>query len=69
MSSDQSPDFKPPDFTRLDDSALLSIRARMRAELGLLPPNSPALAALTRAYDASTEEITDRARRAWTRDM
>lgn len=61
MSSDQ-----PPDFTGLDDSALLSMRARMRTELSLLPPSSPALAALTRAYDASTEEVTDRARQAWT---
>jgi len=62
MSSDQT-----PDFTRLDDSALLSMRARMRAELELLPENSAARAALIRVYDVSTEEVTDRARKAWTR--
>jgi hypothetical protein len=54
-----------PDFTELDDSALLSLRARMREELAELPPHSSALAALTCVYDASTEEITERARRAW----
>jgi hypothetical protein len=32
------------DFTRLDDSALLSMRAEMRAELERLPPASPATA-------------------------
>jgi hypothetical protein len=62
MSSDQL-----PDFTRLDDSALLSMRARMRAELERLPPNSAARTALISVYDASTEEVTDRARKAWTR--
>jgi hypothetical protein len=56
---------QPPDFTRLDDSALLDLRARMRAELAELPPNSPELAALTLVYDASTEEVTERARKAW----
>jgi hypothetical protein len=57
-----------PDFTELDDSALLSLRARMREELAELPPHSPELAALTCVYDASTEEITERARRAWAKD-
>jgi hypothetical protein len=58
---------EPPDFTTLDDSALLSLRARMRAELEELPANSAARTALLRIYDASTEEVTDRARKAWTR--
>jgi hypothetical protein len=62
MSSDQL-----PDFTRLDDSALLSMRARMRAELEQLPPNSAARTALIRVYDVSTEEVTERARKAWTK--
>jgi hypothetical protein len=61
MSSDQL-----PDFTKIDDSALLNMRARMREELDQLPENSAARAALIRVYDASTEEVTDRARRAWT---
>ena len=55
------------DFARLDDSALLSRRAEMRAELERLPPASPAHAALTAVYDKSTEEIDVRARRAWAR--
>jgi hypothetical protein len=58
---------QPPDFTRLDDTALLSMRARMRAELERLPENSAARAALIRVYDASTEEVTERARKAWAR--
>jgi hypothetical protein len=32
---------QPADFIRLDDSALLSRRAEMRAELERLPPASP----------------------------
>lgn len=55
------------DFTRLDDSALLTWRAEMRAELERLPPASPDHAALSALYDQSTEEINDRARRAWSR--
>jgi hypothetical protein len=55
------------DFTQMDDSALLSMRAEMRAELERLPPASPAHAALTALYDKTTEEVDDRARRAWTR--
>jgi hypothetical protein len=55
-----------PDFTQLDDSALISRRAEMRAELERLPPHSAGRDALSRAYDASTEEIDDRARKAWT---
>jgi hypothetical protein len=53
------------DFTKLDDSALLSRRAEMRAELERLPPASPAHTALTAVYDKSTQEVDVRARRAW----
>ena len=52
------------DFAKLDDSALLSRRAEMRAELERLPPASPAHTAL---YDTSTQEVDVRARRAWAR--
>jgi hypothetical protein len=55
------------DLTRLDDSALISMRAEMRAELERLPPASPDHAALTALYDKTTEEVDDRARRAWAR--
>jgi len=55
------------DFTLLDDSALLSLRAEMRAELERLPPESPGHTALTALYDKTTEEVDNRARRAWTR--
>jgi hypothetical protein len=55
------------DFTILDDSALLSRRAEMRAELERLPPASPGHAALAALYDRSTHEVNDRARRAWSR--
>jgi hypothetical protein len=53
------------DFRTLDDDALLSSRARMRAELERLPPESPIHTALTALYDQSTQEVDDRARRAW----
>jgi hypothetical protein len=56
----------PPDFTRMDDSALLRARAEMRAELERLPPRSADHAALIRLYDLSTTEIDERARQAWT---
>ena len=55
------------DFTQMDDSALLSMRAEMRAELERLPPASPDHAALTALYDRTTEEVDGRARRAWAR--
>ena len=55
------------DFTRMDDSALLAKRAEMRAELERLPPGSFDHAVLTALYDKTTEEVDDRARRAWTR--
>jgi hypothetical protein len=53
------------DFTRIDDSALLSRRAEMRAELEQLPPGSPDHAVLSAIYDRSTVEIDNRARKAW----
>jgi hypothetical protein len=52
------------DFTRLDDSALLSRRAEMRAELERLPPGSAGHATL---YNKSTEEVNVRAAKAWAR--
>jgi hypothetical protein len=55
------------DFALMDDSALLSWRAETRAQLERLPPDSPGHAALTARYDESTEEVTDRAREAWSR--
>jgi hypothetical protein len=55
------------DLTRLDDSALISMRAEMRAALERLPPASPDHAALTARYEQTTEEVDDRARRAWAR--
>jgi len=54
------------DFTTLDDTALLSRRAQMRAELERIGPGVPGHAALTALYDQSTGEVTERARRAWT---
>ena len=55
------------DFALMDDSALLSWRTQTRAELERLPPGSPGHTALTARYDESTEEVTDRAREAWSR--
>jgi hypothetical protein len=43
------------------------MRAGMRAELERLPPASPGHATLAALYDKTTEEVDDRARRAWTR--
>jgi hypothetical protein len=54
-------------FAQLDDSALLSWRAAARAELERLQPASREHAALAALYDKSTEEVNDRARRAWAR--
>lgn len=53
------------DFAGLDDSALLTIRAQMRAELERLPPHSPGHAELSARYDLSTLQVNDRARQAW----
>jgi hypothetical protein len=55
------------DFTLLDDSALISRRAELRAELERLVPGSPGHTELTALYERSTEEIDDRARQAWSR--
>jgi hypothetical protein len=55
------------EFTRLDDSALLSRRAEMRTELERLPLASPGRAALTALYDKSTQEVNARATQAWAR--
>jgi hypothetical protein len=55
------------DFTRLDDSALLTWRAETRDKLEQLPPGSPAYATLSALYDRSTTEVTERARVAWSR--
>lgn len=56
-----------PDFTRLDDTALLRTREQMRAELQRLPLHSVTYAALAARYDASLDELVERARKAWTR--
>ena len=53
------------DFAKLDDSALLALRAQMRTRLERLAPHSVAHAELSARYDLSTQEIDDRARRAW----
>ena len=55
------------DFSRLDDTALLSWRAEARTELERLPPGSLGHAVLTARYDRSTAEVNERARRAWSR--
>jgi hypothetical protein len=52
------------DFTLLDDSALISKRAQLRAELERLTPGSPGRAALAVPYERSTKEIDGRARQA-----
>lgn len=56
---------KTIEFANLDDSALLATRARMRAKLERLAPHSIAYAELSARYDLSTQEIDDRARKAW----
>jgi hypothetical protein len=55
------------EFTQLDDSALLSRRAEMRAELERLPPGSVDRALLAARYDQSTAEVNVRAAEAWAR--
>jgi hypothetical protein len=54
-----------PDFTQLDDSALIGLREQMRGELKRLPPRSPGHAELAARYDLTTAEINNRARAAW----
>jgi hypothetical protein len=58
-----------PDFSQLDDSALISMREEMRGELERLPPRSSDHAELAERYDLTTAEINDRARAAWTRPI
>lgn len=55
------------EFPRLDDSALLNWRAEARAELERLQPASLEHARLAALYDESTEEVNERARKAWAR--
>jgi hypothetical protein len=55
----------PDDFAQLDDSALLTWRAEARAELERLPPRSDSREALSALYDASLDELVERARKAW----
>jgi hypothetical protein len=62
-----NPDEEPPDFTQLDDTALLSTREQMRAELQRLPPHSADHTVLAARYEASLDELVERARKAWTR--
>ena len=57
------------DFGHLDDTALLTARARMRAELELLAPHSSRHAELIARYELSTAEVNERARVAWARDV
>jgi hypothetical protein len=56
-----------PDFSQLNDSALISMREKMRGELERLPPHSPGHAELAARYDLTTAEINDGARAAWSR--
>lgn len=56
-----------PDFSQLDDSALISLREQLRGELERLPPRSPSHAELAARYDLTTAEINERARAAWSR--
>jgi hypothetical protein len=60
-------DDESDDFTQLDDSALLGWRAETRDKLEDLPPGSAEYATLTAQYDLSTTEVTERARKAWSR--
>jgi hypothetical protein len=55
------------EFTKLDDSALLSKRAEMRSELERLPPGSPDRVVLAALYDRSSQEVDARAAEAWAR--
>ena len=56
-----------PDFSQLDDPALISMREEMRGELERLPPGSPSHAELAAQYDLTTTEIDERARAAWSK--
>jgi hypothetical protein len=54
-----------PDFSQLDDSALISLREEMLGELERLPPHSCNHAELAARYDLTTVEMNERARAAW----
>ena len=56
-----------PDFSQLDDSALISMREEMRGELERLPASSRDHAELAARYDLTTSEIDERARAAWSK--
>ena len=58
-----------PDFSQLDDSALISLREEMRGELERLPAHSAGHAELAARYDLTTIEMTERARAAWSRPI
>jgi hypothetical protein len=53
--------------SKLDDSALISLREQMRGELERLPPHSVGHAELAARYDLTTAEINERARVAWSK--
>ena len=56
-----------PDFSQLDDSALISMGEEMRGELERLPPGSRDHAELGARYELTTTEINERARAAWSK--
>jgi hypothetical protein len=56
---------QPVDLTTLGDSAQLSARTQMRAELERLPPFSAEHAMLFALYDATFDELVERARPGW----
>ncbi len=56
-----------PDFSQLDDPALIRLREQMRGELERLPPRSPGHEELVVRYDLTTAELNERARAAWSR--
>jgi hypothetical protein len=58
-----------PDFSQLDDSALISLRERMRGELERFPSRSPGRAELAARYELTTAEINERAREAWSKTI
>ena len=58
-----------PDFSQLDDPALISLREQMRGELESLPPRSPGHEELAARYDLTTAELNERARAAWSRTI
>jgi hypothetical protein len=55
------------DFGKMDDCTLLGRRAELREQLERLPPLSVDHVRLAFIYEASTAEVNERARAAWTR--